>query len=203
VARPDVEIVLFDLGGVLIDPGGVGQMRTLSGIESDEELWHRWLTCPWVHSFESGTCTPQDFAAGVVADWELSISADQFLTEFRSWTADPLPGADEIVRHVQRVVPTGCLSNTNALQWDVFSKWPVLDEFDFRLLSFELGVAKPDPAIFEIVAERLPSPRGKVLFLDDNVLNTDAAMAAGFQAVHVRGVDEARRALVRVEILTT
>ena len=38
-----VDVVLFDLGGVLIDFGGVGPMKELSGITGDEELWRRWL----------------------------------------------------------------------------------------------------------------------------------------------------------------
>ena len=40
-----IEFVLFDLGGVLVDPGGVGPMRELSRIGTDEELWARWLSC--------------------------------------------------------------------------------------------------------------------------------------------------------------
>src|SRR5271163_2913814 len=63
--RP-VELVLFDLGGVLLDPGGVAPMRELTGIASDEDLWARWLSCRWVRRFEAGHCTPEEFAAGVV-----------------------------------------------------------------------------------------------------------------------------------------
>jgi hypothetical protein len=40
-----------------------------------------------------------------------------------------------------------------------------------------------------------------VLFLDDNVVNVDGAIAAGFPAVRVAGVSEARRALVAFGIL--
>ena len=151
--------MLFDLGGVLIDPGGVGPMREMSGIDSDEELWRRWLTCRWVRAFEQGACSPEAFATGLVEDWGLALTPAEFLAEFRSWTADPFPGADEIVRQVQRTLPTGCLSNTNSLQWDVFSRWPVLDELDFRFLSFEMGMVKPDAEIFEAVAERNCPPR--------------------------------------------
>src|ERR1700733_6855878 len=77
-----IEFVLFDLGGVLIDPGGVGPMRELSGLGSDEEVWARWLDCRWVRSFEGGRCTPEEFAAGVVADWELGLEPAAFLEEF-------------------------------------------------------------------------------------------------------------------------
>ena len=99
-------------------------------------------------------------------------------------------------------MPAGCLSNTNALHWDHnFARWPILDAFDFRFLSFELGFVKPDRDLFDRVAQLLPTPPNRVLFLDDNALNVDGATAAGFAAVKVRGVDEARDALVAAGVL--
>jgi FMN phosphatase YigB (HAD superfamily) len=197
-----VDIVLFDLGGVLIDFGGVAPMRELSGIDSDDELWRRWLTCRWVRSFERGDCSPEDFAAGVVSDWELPVTSETFLDGFGSWLGGPLVGADELVSAVRATVPVGCLSNTNALHWeDHFARWPLLDGFDSRFLSFELGLLKPDREVFDRVADLLPAPASRVLFLDDNALNVDGATAAGFAAVHVRGVTEARSALQRAGVL--
>lgn len=49
-----MEAVVFDLGGVLAEFGGMESMRRLSGIVDDEELWRRWLTCRWVRRFEGG-----------------------------------------------------------------------------------------------------------------------------------------------------
>ena len=100
-------------------------------------------------------------------------------------------------------MPAGCLSNTNALHWDQqFSRWPILDQFDFRFLSFELGFVKPDRDLFDRVAQLLPVPAERVLFLDDNTLNVDGATAAGFSAMSVQGVDEALDALVRTGVLS-
>jgi FMN phosphatase YigB (HAD superfamily) len=198
----DIEIVLFDLGGVLIDFGGVDPMKALAGIESDDELWQRWLTCRWVRSFERGECSAEHFAAGVVDDWELPIEPTAFLTAFESWPGGVLPGADELLERVQRTTPAGCLSNTNSLHWEHnFGRWPLLDAFDYRFLSFELGVLKPDLDLFERVAELLPSPAAKVLFIDDNLLNVEGAITAGFQAAHARGVAEAEHALVAAGVV--
>jgi putative hydrolase of the HAD superfamily len=196
------DVVLFDLGGVLIDFGGVAPMKALAGIESDEELWSRWLTCRWVRSFERGGCSADDFATGVVGDWGLSLEPAAFLDAFQSWPGGPLPGADKLLERVQRVVPAGCLSNTNALHWhQQFARWPILDAFDFSLLSFELGFVKPDRDLFDRVAQLVPASPERVLFLDDNLLNVEGAQAAGFAAVHVRGVAEAEQALVDAGVL--
>ncbi len=196
--------MLFDLGGVLIDFGGVGPMKELSGIERDDELWRRWLTCRWVRSFERGHCSMEDFATGVTGDWGLPIEPQAFLDAFRTWPGGPLPGAQTLLEHVQRRLPAGCLSNTNSLHWqDNYARYPILDAFDFTFLSFELGYVKPDQELFDHVAGLLPSPPSRVLFLDDNSLNVDGAAAAGFTAIQVRGVDEARQALVAIGVLDT
>jgi glucose-1-phosphatase len=198
----DIDIVLFDLGGVLIDFGGVAPMKALAGIESDDELWRRWLSCRWVRSFERGDCSPAEFATGVIDDWDLTIEPQAFLDAFRGWPGGTLPGADALLAEVRRTTPAGCLSNTNALHWnEQFARWPILDAFDYRFLSFELGHVKPDRELFDHVARLLPVPPDRVLFLDDNAVNTDGATAAGFRAAQVRGADEARAALVAMRVL--
>src|SRR5439155_7309648 len=130
----------------------------------DEEVWRRWLGCRWVRDFQRGRCSPEDFAAGVVDDWALPVDAETFLAGFRSWVSEPMPGADALVRRVRRTVPVGCLSNTNAVHWDECAAgWALLEGMDFRFLSFEMGVIKPDREMFDRVAEGLQVAPGRVL----------------------------------------
>ena len=199
---PVPAVVLFDLGGVLIDFGGVGPMGRLAGIEDPDEVWRRWLGCRWVRDFERGRCSPEAFAAGVVADWGLPISPEAYLGEFSGWVGDALPGAAELVAEVEQVAEVGCLSNSNLTHWELRHRWPFVEELEHRFLSFELGAVKPDREVFDRVAERLPVPRDRVLFLDDNQINVDGALAAGMPARRTRGVAEARAALVEVGLLT-
>jgi len=115
VTSDTIDAVLFDLGGVLIELGGVRAMMELADIDTDDELWQRWLSCRWVRTFERGRCSANDFAAGVISDWALSVTPDAFLDAFRNWPIGPLPGAEALVRQVGQTVPVGCLSNTNTL----------------------------------------------------------------------------------------
>ena len=203
MAEP-VDLVLFDLGGVLIEIPGVRAMLELTGIESEEDLWRRWLTCRWVRRFESGRCSETEFAAGLVADWQLQLSPAAFLEAFEHWPTGPLPGAAELVAQTRAHAATGCFSNTNALHWHGhIAAWPLASLFDHQFLSFELGVLKPDTAAFAQVAELLEMPAERVLFLDDNAVNVAGAVAAGFQAARATGVDEARQHLVEAGVLGT
>ena len=194
--------MLFDLGGVLANFGGVGPMRELSGIGSDEEVWRRWLACPWVRAFERGSCSADEFAAGLVGDWNLEIDPPAFLAQFRSWLVAPLPGAEALVRATKVVRPVGCLSNTNQIHWDDgVADWPLVDLFDHRFLSFQMGLLKPDAEVFGYAARAAGLPPARVLFLDDNIINVEGARKSGFNALQVRGVDEARAALVSNGVL--
>jgi len=200
----EIGFVLFDLGGVLIELGGVASLQELAGIASDEEVWQRWLASPWVRRFEKGECSAVEFSTGVVSEWELAISPERFLEVFGDWPVGPFSGSQELLSEVHQSVPIGCLSNTNSLHWEhQASQWPMLGTFDAQFLSFELGLVKPDPAIFQAVADQLPVRRDRVLFLDDVALNSDAARSFGFVAEQVRGIEEARQVLTDVGILGT
>jgi hypothetical protein len=50
-----IDAILFDLGGVLVELSGIGQMLSWSrGIRDTTELWQRWLHSPAVRRFETG-----------------------------------------------------------------------------------------------------------------------------------------------------
>lgn len=197
-----VDVVLFDLGGVLIEFTGVSTMLDLTGMTDATEFWQRWLACPWVRRFESGQCGASEFAAGLVDDWRLAIDPHAFLDAFARWPTGPLPGALELVKLVKRTVVVGCLSNTNELHWrGSVAAWPLLHEFDHRFASFQMGLLKPDLAAFQYVADLLGVDPKRVVFLDDNLVNVDGAAAAGFQAFHAAGIEQTRNALAHVGVI--
>jgi HAD superfamily hydrolase (TIGR01509 family) len=199
-----VDAVIFDLGGVLVEYRGVAPLKALSGIQDDQELWRRWLSCEWVRRFERGQCLPEEFAGGVVADWALAVTPDAFLAQFRNWVHGSIPGADALVAAVRAEVPVACLSNTNSVHWRYgASRWSFVDLLDRTFLSFQLGMVKPDREIFDHVSRQLGAPGRRLLFLDDNTVNVEAAIDAGWTAVKVDGVNQARRALVHRGVLAS
>lgn len=197
-----IEIVLFDIGGVLAPFAGLAVLQKLTGSESELEVAARWLMSPWVRKFESGGCSDRDFAHGIVAEWELPFTPEEFLDQFTGWLHGPFDGAKQLVRDTAARVGVGCLSNTNSLQWrTLISHWPLTALFQHRFLSFELGCVKPDSEIYERVIARLPAEPTRVLFLDDNPLNVEGAHAAGLHAEQAVGVAEARTVLERYGLL--
>jgi putative hydrolase of the HAD superfamily len=54
---------------------------------------------------------------------------------------------------------------------------------DVIVYSHEVGVAKPDPAIFALTRDRLGVQSQEIVFLDDHEANVHAARACGWHAV--------------------
>jgi putative hydrolase of the HAD superfamily len=197
--QPEVDAVVFDLGGVLAEFAGVLTMRELAAIDSDDEVWRRWLSCEWVRSFERGQCSPEVFAEGMVGEWALPINGEEFLAAFAGWVQEPYEGAEELVAETAAHVPVSMLSNMNAVHWDLaVSAWPLVRHFDHVFTSFQLALIKPDREVFDHVIETLGVEPGRILFLDDNAINVEGARAAGIRAERVRGVAEARAAVRQV-----
>jgi len=193
-----VDVVLFDLGGVLIELADIQSMGRFFGDHAEEEVWRRWLGCPWVRRFERGQCSADEFARGMVESWSMPTSPEVFLDAFLHWPRGLMPGARALAEAVRARIPIGCLSNTNVLHAARHaSEEAVYDLFDHRFLSHEIGLVKPDRAIFDHVLAELGVAPSRVLFLDDNLPNVDGARAAGLQAERVRGVHEVALALGR------
>jgi putative hydrolase of the HAD superfamily len=56
------------------------------------------------------------------------------------------------------------------------------DLFDVSCYSYDLGVAKPDPAFFTQAADRIGADPSTILFIDDNPDNVEGARKAGLPA---------------------
>lgn len=190
-------VVLFDLGGVLFELGGVADFGRMIGESRPERIWHAWNSNAWVRAFERGECDRSRFAEGLVESLRLPLDPEAFLERFASWVIGPFAGAEELVREAAREASVGCVSNTNDVHWPIQSAAPLVGAFSHVFLSHRLGLVKPDPALFERVMEESGHAPEAILFLDDIESNVAAARAAGIDAHLAVGVEGARDVLAK------
>jgi mycothiol synthase len=185
---PDIRAVIFDWGGV---------MEELTGDDHTAE-WERRL------ALEPGTL--REILWGET--WrKLSVSA---ITndEYNQYVADQLgfPDAEAIddftdefyagdrfnpevlaaVRGLRGRYKVALLSNAWPGQYDVIREKfgiDVCDEFDIYINSADVGLRKPDPAIFHLALERLGVAPQQAIFLDDLLRNVDSARELGIHTV--------------------
>jgi putative hydrolase of the HAD superfamily len=204
VAAQDWRLILFDLGGVLLEFDGISPLVDLSGRSLDRQAATKvWLTSPSIRRFETGQCSPDEFATDFVSELGFSIEPKEFLTQFVSWERGPMEGAIELLESLRRGHRLACLSNNNELHWQVVrDKFGLEPLFHRCYLSYQIGLMKPDRRIYEhVLADQQVEP-DRVLFLDDNPDCVQGAIEVGISAHQVRGVGEVREVLRSLGVQT-
>jgi FMN phosphatase YigB (HAD superfamily) len=198
-----ITVVLFDLGGVLVELAGVQTMlEWLGGRVSQEELWKMWLQSPAVRAFETGRTDAAGFADELIAEMALPVAREKLLEEFTLWPRGLFPGALALVRQIPSRYTRATLSNSNAVHWPrLMKELQLAGAFDHHFASHLICRVKPDEEAFHHVTSSLRCDAAQILFLDDNKLNVEAAASVGMNAVQVKGVAAAERALRKAGVL--
>ena len=189
-------VLLFDMGGVLIDYPGAGRLlKWMPEGTTEEELNTRWHDSRAIRLFESGKCDAKTFACDMISELSFQIDRDSFLEEFRLIPGGFLPHATEILDRLKGFT-TACFSNTNALQWErLESGYGLEKHFEKCFLSYRIGYVKPDCEAFLYVIKELGINPEQIYFFDDTDSNVNMARETGMNAFRVRGTRDLETAL--------
>jgi len=200
----NIRVVMFDLGNVLVDLGDVGEMHAMLNTQGEEsEVWRQWLQSPAVAAFDSGRISFDAFADALLEEVASNTDKHTFMQAFEAWPRGLYAGALALVDEVKPEYHRAILSNTNAAHWPrLMGEMGLAGHFHHYFASHQLGLVKPDRAVYEEVLRRLGVAPQEILFIDDNQLNIDTATALGIHAHRVKGVIEARQVLTQYQVLT-
>ena len=195
----ELKAIVFDLGGVLVNLEGQPiKNEWMSDAESFEDNWRRWLFSPIAQAFERGEIEIEAFAKGLIAQMQLNVDQDTFIKEFTAWPKDFFAGVFDLMPTLKEQVQLAIFSNITAAHWPKYC--PQLEAahcFSHLFASYQIGMAKPDPAAFTYIAQQMGVAEHAILFLDDNQVNVEGARKAGLQAERTVGLPAV------VEILTS
>ena len=196
------KVILFDLGGVLLE---LRDPISTFGLDIDaSEFLRTWIMSPSVRALESGQINGKNFAQRIVTEMELPMDWQELLRRFDSWPAKIYPRAIDLIDRIPSTFSCAILSNTNAVHWeriDVSGNFG--DRFDRYFLSYESGLLKPDREAFLQVCAGYGCRPEEILFFDDNPVNVAAARKERISALCVQGVEELETALIDNGIVGT
>ncbi|MEM7359795.1 MAG: HAD family phosphatase [Pseudomonadota bacterium] len=192
---PSIELILFDLGGVLVElrdtlfPPDWFPGYTRFGLDE-------WVKHESALAFERGLIDADTFTQACIS--ELNLQADPALVReyLIGFTVGPFAGVHELLASIDDRYRLAVLSNTNELHWPIITEeYGFAHFFEGMYASHLLNMAKPEPAIYQTVLSLLQIDADRVLFLDDNFNNVQAAGSLGMQAAQVKGLTEVRQCL--------
>lgn len=206
-----IRAVVFDLGGVLIDWNPDYLYRK---IIPDSQLRQSFLqeicTGHWNLQQDAGRSLAEGTALLTTqypqhADW-----IEAFYGRWTEMLAGPLTEGVALLENLRQAnVPLYALTNWSAETFPYAkANFPFLQHFRHILVSGEIGLIKPSPAIyqrmFEVIAAELPDLRAEELvFLDDAVHNVSAARDMGWKAIHHTAAEQSRHELQQLGLPVT
>jgi glucose-1-phosphatase len=199
----DLSVILFDLGGVLVElPERPIPDGWMDHGPSSEQMLSGWLTSPAAKAFEKGEIRAARFADALVDELKLSIAPEELLEYFTFWPKGLFPGTKALIDSILPQYTLAILSNTNELHWPRLMGEMALEGcFDHYFASFNIGLAKPDPDAFRHVINALACEPCQILFLDDSLTNVDAARLVGMKAEQVCGITQVEKILAEYGVL--
>jgi epoxide hydrolase-like predicted phosphatase len=109
------------------------------------------------------------------------------------WGGDHLD--EDLVGFLRALRPrykTALLSNAwDDLRLVIEQRWRIADAFDEIFISAEVGLAKPDPRLYQLVLDRMNIEPGEAVFVDDFLENIEAAQAVGMRGIRFRSREQA------------
>jgi putative hydrolase of the HAD superfamily len=137
----------------------------------------------WI-PYESGLESCEEFRERLRARFQLECSDTEFDHAFSALLLDYPVDVVDIIQEVKSTFPVYLLSNTSRIHSNLFLKNDSLFSlFDFVHLSYNMGVSKPDKAIYQQVVDSNQLHAKQVIFFDDNKMNVQAALEFGWDAV--------------------
>ena len=182
--------LIFDFGNVLIEIDPARSIEAFQTLGAQADLH---LDADFFHDFETGAITATEFRRALRGQLKWAASGSSI---DRAWNELLLEVPPRTLAKLHQLRAKGyklaLLSNTNPIHIDEvrrrlgpFGYGEFARCFERIFYSSEMGLRKPDPAIYAAVDRELgiTSP-AQALFIDDNAANIASAAAYGWRTLH-------------------
>lgn len=193
-----IKAIIWDFGGVIMrtEDGSHRDQLAIEYKTSRSQLEYEVFASPAGVQAQLGKVHPDELWEYVGQRFEMT--PDKLLRfQDRFWAGDELDEAlVETIRHLQASYKTALLSNAWLdLRGHLENTWKIIDAFDKLIISAELGMAKPDPRIYQKAVEAVGVEPQEAVFIDDFEHNIEGARNAGIHGIHFRSAEQALKEL--------
>lgn len=128
-----------------------------------------------------------------------------FDTRWEETVGGPMEETVQVLRGLREAgYPLYGLSNWSREKFSgVQSRYDFFRCFEEIVISGDVRVAKPDPAIFRILLERIGRPAAECVFIDDSEMNIGVARTLGMKTIHFRSAEQLKDDLEKLGVSKT
>ncbi len=191
----DIENIIFDFGGVIIDIDPMMTVKALEklGFRDIERLKTKDFYEKVIYKFEKGIDTPAVFRDKLRNYLQMNLTDAQLDEAWNALIFDIPAERIRIIEQVKKHYPVYLLSNSNVIHYDLYVRdlqlrfgYRTFDElFHKAWFSFNLHLAKPHEEIYEFVIHHHQLTPEKTLFIDDRIENIEGARKTGLKTLHL------------------
>ncbi len=193
---PSSPTLVFDMGNVILPfdpmkPSAVLASKAKLTPDRVVALIYRNNLERW---FEAGIIDGSRFTREVGRALGLELEPDSFREIWADMFVEN-EAVSDLIRELKPHHRLILLSNTNVWHWDyAVHHFPIVAEFDDRVVSFEEGVLKPHPAIYRAALEKAGG-YDEVVFIDDIPVNVAGARILGIKGLVFTSAEQLRQDL--------
>lgn len=201
----NVNTIIFDLGGVLIDwnPAYVFD-RLITDEEQRKHFFANICTPAWNEEQDAGRSLQEatQLLVDKYPEWQEQIEA--YYGRWEEMLGGPIHETVDIFRDLKE---SGryrfyALTNWSAELFPVaLRKYEFLHWFDGRLVSGEEKSRKPFPEFYQLLLDRFQINKKEAVFIDDNLRNAEAAETLGIPTIRFENAAQLRAALQEKGVL--
>lgn len=190
-----IKILLFDLGGVIINlhvEKTIEAFAKLSG-RPEPEVADKYVSATYFQDFEKGQISDEQFREFLRQDLNIRTSDAEIDNAWNAMLGEiPADRIEEIKRLIDKY-HCAVLSNTNAIHEKAFHKilekgygYTHLNELFHQVhFSHEVQLRKPNEDIYLKVLDIEQTKAHNILFLDDTFPNLLTAEKLGYHTLHI------------------
>ena len=177
-------VIVLDAGKVLVDYDPMVVVKELSqrcgrevGLPQADDLYRLFFPV------YVGTQSWGDILKVINSKLDFSLGSQEWFNLWCRIFIGEVPGMREVLAEIKTEFRLVGLSNTEEVHWTfVLKKFPIFELLDGWVVSYEEGVAKPDPAIYRVLMNRYCDGQLPVFYTDDNPQYVEAARCLGWES---------------------
>jgi len=201
-----MKAVIFDLGNVLIDFNHKLAAEKISGFSdrTPQQIFDLFFDSELAGLFEEGYITPEDFFLKIKKQLGLSLDYEGFVPIYNGifFLTEKNHSVYNLTRVLKDHYKIALLSNINVLHFDYLKKnfSHLFDAFHYIVTSYELGLRKPHPLIYQKTLEILAVSPQQVFYTDDRPELIRGAQELGIRSFVFKNIQQLKKDLLSTGI---